>query len=976
MSSSCMGKELPKEKKWGIRNCRALKCPELRKNENETHPEDSQERCQVFGTMPGNLSCCIKDPAMPPGEFLDRAVWNLHDEWEKGVYNRKTPGPKNCPKTCPYKISEIGKVFGSSKNGYKEKQGTIWKCAFTGAVLGSGLAASCPCHVLDNPDQEEQIETLVEIIKAGSAKVEKALQCGNEFCPDGALRCGIGETSCPVIKLPFAEMKVCPLWRIPAKLLPAQVAEPEKPQTSEKDTHLSSVAPTIKKETEKPPKTKKSTAEKPPKKEKPDPICEACRERYKDPIEDYQCAWCKEQQEKHGRRGWTTTLQMGEVHLGDMNVLGEQIPAESIDLIFTDPAYVKDQYQEAYANLAGLALRVLKPHGFLITYAPQTHLDEIMDMLRYNGTWLHGGKLQYFWIIESLNEGQSTAKNHQRNAICLHKPILVFQKAHEGEPLKGVRRCFADVVRGRRQKKYHPWQQSIHDVIGIISRFMDPGEILLDPYAGTGTTLKAANLLGMDWIGFEIDPKTHAIAVRELQQQPMDLQAFGIEAEAAECEREPAPEQKDTSKQAAIDPKITKPRETGKHLAAIEQSGARPVELHAACLSCKNIESCITHTPSNNCGFRSNKNPEEIPFTCQNCQFAIFCMEHDPKAGCAKKFGGITGLYVPGDQFRERREKEEKKNRHKPRPKEAGTGGSPQPYVQHCCGTCGHHKGKKTFHESCPRLGELLFKKGTKSAKVLMEETQRENCEHWTDIPGDLYVPEKIQDCFGKLCDTITGLAGCEDCADHEACHKEWAKRERKKNSCCAEVPKKRTPKIGVDLQYCETLCANCGHHLSKFDESCPRYNDLLEGGYTERELMEEVQRDGCPHKIPKCAKPAPKKKSGSGKPKPYTIYIKQSDGVHPIIVSCDAQGHGGTSNPCDTREEVIKRALVTLDGFNHNVKKSTLSKKPLPVTIETTLFIDKTGMFSITDFFEETGEPKKPEPRKSASKKSKKEES
>jgi hypothetical protein len=236
--------------------------------------------------------------------------------------------------------------------------------------------------------------------------------------------------------------------------------------------------------------------------------------------------------------------------------LGKQVPDNSVDLIFTDPPYIKELFEEAYANLAEMAARVLKPNGFLITYAPQTHLDEIMDLLRYSTPGnVEDQCLRYFWIISSLNLGQSTAKNHHRNAICLHKPILVFQKAPEGTAMKGSRRCFADVVRGFRQKRYHPWQQSIHDVLGIIDRFMVPGEILLDPFAGWGTSLIAANLLGMDWVGFEIEPDRQKIATDRLQQQPVDLLAFGIEAEAAECEREPVREEKDTSKQAPVEKK-------------------------------------------------------------------------------------------------------------------------------------------------------------------------------------------------------------------------------------------------------------------------------------------------------------------------------------------------------------------------------------------------------------------------------------
>jgi len=263
MSSSCMGKELPKEKKWGIKNCRALKCPELRKNGNTNYPDDEPERCQVFGTMPGTLPCCIQDmDNLPPEEFLRHCVWQLHEPWEKKFSgNRKTPGPKNCPASCPYKISEQGEVFGKSGEAqWKKKPGTIWKCAFTGGVLGQGHGASCPCHVLDNPRQEEQIETLRQIIEDSRKPATQALKCSNEFCPDGALRCAVGETTCPVIKLPLADMKVCPLWRIPAKLLPATIAQiPEK--TEEPGTTVVSSPPEMTQK-EKTPTRKSSQKEK------------------------------------------------------------------------------------------------------------------------------------------------------------------------------------------------------------------------------------------------------------------------------------------------------------------------------------------------------------------------------------------------------------------------------------------------------------------------------------------------------------------------------------------------------------------------------------------------------------------------------------------------------------------------------------------------------------------------------------------
>ncbi|HOX36267.1 MAG TPA: DNA methyltransferase, partial [Methanoregulaceae archaeon] len=398
------------------------------------------------------------------------------------------------------------------------------------------------------------------------------------------------------------------------------------------------------------PDKKKRTGRK--KAEPEDSICEACHARLFGPPAEHACAFCREEQQQRGRHGWISKLALETLHLGDMEILGEQIPDESVDLIYTDPPYLAELWENAYARLAELASRVLKPSGFLFTYAPHHHLKDIMDILECSGDGLN-----YFWIMASLNDGQ-TAKDHKRNVLCLYKPILVFQKP----PEKGAGQCFADVIKGRRQKAFHPWQQSIHDVLGVLKRLCREGDIVLDPYAGTGTTLKAANLLGLHWIGCEIDPKTHAIAVRELGQQAVDVFTFlGDEAPAPAQAREPVQERKDTTMQAAIEDPAKEAR------------------------------------------------PARLPKACRECEGVNLCRGHDPYVGCH--------VAVNEEILKETRDH--------------GTGGGPQPVQEGSCGTCGHHKGRKTFHDSCPRLGELLFKGGTKSAKVLMEETAREKCEQW-----------------------------------------------------------------------------------------------------------------------------------------------------------------------------------------------------------------------------------------------------
>jgi site-specific DNA-methyltransferase (adenine-specific) len=52
--------------------------------------------------------------------------------------------------------------------------------------------------------------------------------------------------------------------------------------------------------------------------------------------------------------------------------------------------------------------------------------------------------------------------------------------------------------------KVHPTQKSVHVLKNIIEIFTDPGDVVIDPVAGSGMTLIAAEMLGRKAYGFEI----------------------------------------------------------------------------------------------------------------------------------------------------------------------------------------------------------------------------------------------------------------------------------------------------------------------------------------------------------------------------------------------------------------------------------------------------------------------------------------
>lgn len=61
-----------------------------------------------------------------------------------------------------------------------------------------------------------------------------------------------------------------------------------------------------------------------------------------------------------------------------------------------------------------------------------------------------------------------------------------------------------DYPRDTQTPKIHPTQKSVPLLKHLISIFSDPGDVVIDPCAGSGTTILAAEQLGRKAYGFEI----------------------------------------------------------------------------------------------------------------------------------------------------------------------------------------------------------------------------------------------------------------------------------------------------------------------------------------------------------------------------------------------------------------------------------------------------------------------------------------
>lgn len=69
----------------------------------------------------------------------------------------------------------------------------------------------------------------------------------------------------------------------------------------------------------------------------------------------------------------------------------------------------------------------------------------------------------------------------------------------------------------------HPCPRKIEHVRGLIGAWTDPDDIILDPFAGSGTTLLAAQYWGREVIGIEIVPEFVEIAKQRLSENALEL---------------------------------------------------------------------------------------------------------------------------------------------------------------------------------------------------------------------------------------------------------------------------------------------------------------------------------------------------------------------------------------------------------------------------------------------------------------------
>lgn len=195
---------------------------------------------------------------------------------------------------------------------------------------------------------------------------------------------------------------------------------------------------------------------------------------------------------------------------GDCLTILPQLAARSVSFVLTDPPYIANYRSRdgrrvpnddndtwlvpAFAEL----YRVLAHNAFAVSFYGWPHVD------RFMGAWRSAGfRVVGHFVFPKRYTSSTRLVRYQ------HECAYLLAKGYPKEP-----HCvIGDVIDWTYSgNKLHPTQKPLPVLLPLIEAFSPVNGLVLDPFAGSGSTLAAARMLGRRYIGIELDPGYHALA--------------------------------------------------------------------------------------------------------------------------------------------------------------------------------------------------------------------------------------------------------------------------------------------------------------------------------------------------------------------------------------------------------------------------------------------------------------------------------
>jgi len=188
---------------------------------------------------------------------------------------------------------------------------------------------------------------------------------------------------------------------------------------------------------------------------------------------------------------------------------------EKVDLVLTDPPY-GIKMSQGFGGFGGFGEPIARkqypdiwdndrPDPILFNFLIDGSANQIIwggnffaDILPRSTHWIFWNKLQ---TMPTFGDGELAWTNFERKSVRM---VTVEWNGLLGKEPEG---------------RKHPTQKPLKLLLWCVTEYSELHKTILDPFMGSGTTLRAAKDLGRKAIGIEIEEKYCEIAAKRLSQE-------------------------------------------------------------------------------------------------------------------------------------------------------------------------------------------------------------------------------------------------------------------------------------------------------------------------------------------------------------------------------------------------------------------------------------------------------------------------
>lgn len=196
-------------------------------------------------------------------------------------------------------------------------------------------------------------------------------------------------------------------------------------------------------------------------------------------------------------------METHRIICGDSRFVLPSFKANSIDLVVTDPPYLcgyqdrdgrlvqNDDNPGAVLSVFDQVYRVLKPNRYCISFYGWNAIAGFADAWANAGFSCVG---HIVWVKQ-----YASGRGHTRRK---HESAFILAKGRPRKPAQPIDDVLPWSYTGN---KVHPTEKAVDVIEPLIKAYSQPGDRVLDPFLGSGTTAVSAVMNDRRAIGIELD---------------------------------------------------------------------------------------------------------------------------------------------------------------------------------------------------------------------------------------------------------------------------------------------------------------------------------------------------------------------------------------------------------------------------------------------------------------------------------------